>query len=136
MPYEISWEDKPHVVYIKAVGVVTEEELVAGIDEAIRLALEVPDSRVHTLLDCSALEQLPPIPVTAREFRRMMQESPNRATSTLSGLNRVMRLVVEMVIKVTGTHVRIFDTLEEARTFIQQIVASERQIAQRQDDIE
>ncbi len=134
MPYEVRWEQKPHIIFFKLAGMVGEEDAVNAIDQAIALAREVPETHVHTLVDAAEIQQLPSLSVLGREIRRLLAESPNRSTSTVFGVSRMVRFMLEMLMKVTPLRIKVFDTRQEALEFIQQMIASERQIGQASGD--
>ncbi len=135
MPYEVRWEQRPHIIYFKLAGIVSEADVMGAIDQAITLAQEVPETKVHTLVDPQEIERLPSLPVMGREIRRLLAESPNRGPSTIFGVSRLVRFMLEMLMKVTPLRVKVFDTRQEALEFIQQMIASERQIDQASGDL-
>jgi hypothetical protein len=134
MPYEVRWEQKPHIRFLKLSGIVSEADFVAAVDQILALEREVPGSGVHTLIDAEEIQQLPPLLVMGREIRRLMAEASNDSPSTIFGVCRMVRYMMEMLIKVTPMRVRAFDTRQEALDFIQGMLASEQQINRNPDD--
>lgn len=124
MPYHVEWYDKPHIVNVKLYGNLTEEETRGFADALIALAQEVPDARVHSIVDVTELTALPPITVLAAEMSRMLKAYPNRDMSTMYGVNTVVRYMVEMLVKLTPLRMRIFNTREEAEAFVRQMVTA------------
>ncbi len=135
MPCQVEWLDKPHIVFFKLSGDVTEDEFVGAIDQAIALANEVPDTAVHTLIEIDAQgpRTFPPLPVLSREIKRLLQESPNRDMSTVYGVSALVRYILELLMRVTPLRVKVFDTREEALSFIRQMIARDQQVAASQD---
>jgi hypothetical protein len=101
---------------------------VNAVGQAIALAREVPETNVHTLVDAEAIQQLPSLPVMGREIRRLFAESPNRSTSTIFGVSRMVRFMLEMLMKITPLRMKVFDTRQDALDFIVQMVATEQQV--------
>lgn len=128
MPYELRWESEPHIIFFKMIGVITEAEIAAAMDEMIAMAQAHPDVLVHTLIDASEIERLPPLPVMGRELKRMIQESPNRNVSTLYGVSPLVRFSLEILMKITPTRLKVFPTREEALVFTQKMVESEQRL--------
>lgn len=118
MPCETGWEVEPHLLYFKLSGTVTAEEFSAAIDRTIALANSHPDSMVHTLIDAVEAGQLPNLALLGREVRRVLTDSPNRGTSAVCGPSRVVRLILEMLIKVTAMRIQVFESRAEARQFL------------------
>jgi hypothetical protein len=128
MPYEVRWESEPHIVFFKMFGVFTEAEMDAATDEMIGMAQAHPDVLVHTLIDASEIQQLPPLPVMGRELRRLMGESPNRNVSTLYGVSPLVRFSLEILMKITPLRLKVFPSREEALAFTHKMVESERNL--------
>jgi len=125
MPYEIRWEQKPHIRFFKLSGSVSESDFVAAVDQIIALEREVPGGEIYTLIDAGEIQQLPPLPVLSREIRRLLAEVPNRSPSTIFGVSRMVRYIIEMLRKITPMRLRVFETRQEALGFILQMIASE-----------
>jgi len=106
---------------------------VAAFDQALALEREAPEVSIHTLIDAEDIEQLPPLPVLGREVRRLLATSPNRSPSTVFGVSRLARYMLEMLMKITPMRIRVFETRQEALDFILKMIASEQQISQNPD---
>lgn len=133
MPYEVRWEQKPRIRFFKLSGIVSEADFVAAVDQILVLEREVPEGGVHTLIDAEEIQQLPPLPVLSRETRRLLAESPNTSPSTIFGVSRLVRYILEMLMKITPMRIRVFDTRQEALEFILQMIRSEQQVGQTPD---
>ncbi len=118
MSCETGWELEPHILYFKLSGKVTPEEYSATIDRTIALANSRPEAMVHTLIDACEVTQLPTVALLGREVRRVLTDSPNRGTSAVCGPSRVVRLMLEMLIKITSMRVQVFESRDEARQFL------------------
>lgn len=125
MPYQVEWLDKPYIVFIKLSGKLNEDDMRSFMEELVALAAEVPDVAVHSLVDASEIEHLPPINSVLADIRRMLKAFPNRSMSTMFGVSKLVRFMVEMLVKLTTLRIRIFDTHEEAEAFVREMVAAE-----------
>ncbi len=134
MPYEVRWEQKPHIRFLKLSGIVSEADFAAAVDQIIAMEREVPGHGIHSLIDAQDIQRLPPLLAMGREIRRLMAETTNDSPSTIYGVSRMVRYMMEMLMRVTPMRVRVFDTRQEALDFILQMLAGEQQVNQNPDD--
>ena len=128
MPYLLQWEQKPHIIFLKIMGNVSDAELVESVDQMIAMARETPEVLVHTLVDASEARRLPSLPTLGREFKRLLQASPNRNVSTLYGVSALVRFSLEVLMKITPVRLKVFPSREEALAFIHKMVESEQRL--------
>ena len=86
MPYLLQWEQKPHIIFLKIMGNVSDAELVESVDQMIAMARETPEVLVHTLVDAGEARRLP-VPAGPRSrvssgcFRHLLTATSARSTA-------------------------------------------------------
>jgi hypothetical protein len=128
MPYTFEWLEKPHIAYLWLTGDLTEAEFSAFVDEAIAMIASVPETKIRTLINLEGLKKFPSLAFLARELKRLMANS-NRAMSTVYGVGRLTRYVLELIVRVSPIRLKIFDTREEALGFIHDLIRREQALA-------
>jgi hypothetical protein len=129
MPFEARWLDEQPIIYVALSGSLTEEELTALVDTTISLAGSVPDRRVHTLMNATGLTNVPRLDVVSRAIRRVNESSPNRDMTAVYGLSKVMRYILELLLRMTPLRYKAFDSREGAERFLQEVLDRDARIA-------
>lgn len=128
MPYQVNWLDEPYILHIKLMGEVSDAELSEMFGEYVNLAANAPAwAQVHSLIDVAEVKSLPQMNTLMREMKQALAQVPNRAPSTIFGLNRLTRYMMELMLRFTPVHMRPFDTREKALEFLYEMVENERQ---------
>jgi hypothetical protein len=124
MPYEIGWEQAPYLLYLNLIDKVSEEDVVSLISEATALMQsEAGGSNAHVLIDVSEMKSLPPINVLRRELDRLRDAIDTRdGVSIVFGLSAFARYIMELLLRVSKTRFKAFETRDEAEQFAWQMV--------------
>lgn len=133
MPYHVEWHKEPHIVYVKLSGKMTPEDVTGFGAELIELTRHVPEVKVHTLIDVTEIESIPPINSIVQEVRKVLAAYPNRDMSAMYGASTLVRFLAETLLKLTPLRIKLLDTKEEAEAFILQMVALEEQTSKGPD---
>ncbi len=123
MPYHVEWYQEPHIVFIKLSGKLTQEDVAGFGAEMIALTRHVPDIKVHSLIDVTEVEAIPPINIVVQEVRQLLAAYPNRDMSAMYGASTLVRFLAEMLLKLTPLRIKLLDTRAEAEAFLLDMVA-------------
>ena len=129
MPYKVEWWVEPRVIVESLWGEVSYEDLEGVVQDSMDLAESSPLERVHNLLDMSGVKTLPP------NVPRLAQIMASNSQSKLDhfaiyGANKLVRLMADLVGRVTPFHYRTFDTREEAEAYLQNVVQRDEELGQ------
>ncbi|MFC1960512.1 hypothetical protein ACFLYO_07370 [Chloroflexota bacterium] len=129
MPYDIKWLEAPYVIELDLVDVVTEGELRQVLDEAAAMMDDPVKARAHILLDVTNLKKLPSLNILKRELDRFAAffGGERQGVSTVFGMNALTRYIFELLMKVTRTRFKAFDSREEAEMFVWEMIEINQQ---------
>lgn len=128
MPYSLRWWKAPEVIYLEPDGTLAEDELISMVSGIIALHQEANGGKVHALINGSQLDGIPPINAVIREMKRLDTALPNPGMNIVYGVSPLRRYVMEIVMRMTTSRYRTFDSRETAETFLLDMIASEHTV--------
>ncbi len=129
MPVETYWLEEPILFYQKLSGDLDADAVRQAFDQSLAIVEQSPLDKVHLLLDMRELKAVPPdIPLLVGQTRRLQNSKIDQFA--ILGANRLLKFLMEIVSHTTAFHYRTFETHEQAMSFLQEIIARDRQIAQ------
>lgn len=119
MAYDVEWLLETRIVYIRASGIVSYDELAAGI-KRLHSLYDLGKAPVHSISDGRLVKQFP---TSLELIRKLMRPHPKgTGWSLLIQENPVTAFVSEMVTRLAGqSRVRSFKTLEEGLEFLRTV---------------
>ena len=120
MPYQTGWYVEKRIIVTRYTGIIHVEDIRGQIDETHTL-IEQGTPLIHSIIDLSQIEKWPPLNVV-NEFRSMNIESVRERLgwSIIIANNVVLKFGTALFAPIFKLRQRIFSTLGEALTFLQE----------------
>lgn len=125
MPYKIEWLEAGHVIYLEPEGGLTESELTEMVSNIIAYHAEAAPNRVHAVINGSQLNAIPPVNAVIREMRRLDDTLKNPGMNLVFGVSPLRRYVMEIVMRMTSSRYKTFQSREETLSFVADLLQGE-----------
>lgn len=116
MPGVSTLNEQEKTIIFTDLAQVSAEEAPAIMDEAATVISQFPPKSVMSLVDMTAMRFNKVVIAKVTDIAR--RNEPFVTVTAIVGLNSVAKLIAKSVIKLTGRNTVLFDSLDEAKTWL------------------
>ncbi len=132
MPYQVRWHTPGEIIFIEYNGMLKLKDFEEYNQDLIKL-LDEGRYPVHVVADTANLQGVVPQAVDIKNVLSYVKH-PSLGWVNICGANQIIRMLAVIVFQMTGTQLKMHDTVDEALIFVRDYEHTLKNYAQRRAD--